>query len=96
MTAILFSELEWVDALHEGTGYDWNTLGVLKSPDGRLWWGHSSGCSCNCFEDSFKSTQDMDELNGRTLQMFWDNVAKFPTDPAEKNALRAKIIGMLR
>lgn len=31
-------------------GYEWEEFHVMRGPDGRLYVGSSSGCSCNSFE----------------------------------------------
>jgi hypothetical protein len=38
-----------IDSARVG-GYDWEEFRVMRGPDGRLYVGSSSGCSCNDFD----------------------------------------------
>lgn len=41
-----------IDYADAGSGYEWDEIHVLRGPDGRLYTGSGSGCSCNSFSDS--------------------------------------------
>ena len=47
-------------------GYQWSEFGVMRGDDGYLYWGATSGCSCNSFADN------LDEV---TRAASWHDVA---------------------
>ena len=48
--------------------YEWSEFAVMRGSDGRLYVGHSGGCSCNYFDEN------LDEV---TLVKSWQEAAEY-------------------
>jgi len=65
--------------------YKFNTFGVLRGPDGRLWFGVTSGCSCpgswhEYNYDPETLVADLEPLNDQTFSEFERQVMAFCSD----------------
>lgn len=76
--------------------YEFNTLLVIEEiQSGKMFWAHSSGCSCPTpFEEySFASVNDnnLEALNKETLDTFLNVVKNFPATQEERHSLIRKV-----
>jgi hypothetical protein len=93
--------LEIVDTLDEsGLCYEFNTLLIVRATDtGRLYYAHSSGCSCPCpFEEfSYASAENnnLNEITKESIESFISDLDRFPVSVDERREVVRKVEKLL-
>ena len=93
--------LEIVEVLDQNDlSYEFNTLLIVRATDNRVYYAHSSGCSCPTpFEEYYYASADDNDLNEvthETLDDFINVVNNFPVSIDERKDAIRKVEALLK
>lgn len=83
-----------IDYADSSCGYEWDEVHVMRGPDGRLYVGSGSGCSCNSFGDGGPSS---DWERAASWQKAADYIQEWIAEvPDERSEVGMNLIERLR